>query len=854
MCPRIRLLLKVALPLLFFYSSLPGQAQKLDRSATYKTLTAGPQYTTSTFHQKLWGKHYRNDWNTPVTIKLFYLDTAAGGLTPYQSGGGRQSKTLRLHDAQQREYVLRSIDKTFGRALPQIYQNTFVEKALNDQVSIAEPYAALTIPLMAEAAKIYHTWPQVVFIPQQKALDSFNKGFGNNLYLFEQRPDENWQTASNFGNSKNIISTEKVLEKISEDANYKVDQLLFIRSRLFDILIGDWGRHDDQWRWATIKMKDKTIYRPIPRDRDQAYTKFDGILLKVAKAAAGAGYLQSFGYKIKDVTTFNFPARNLDRRMANQTTLQQWTSIAKELQGLLTDEIITTSVQQMPPEVFANAGAGIIAKLKVRRDDLAKYAKDYYLFLAREVDIIGTKERDYFEVDTKSNGDVSVNLFQITSSGNKAKEPFYSRTFFAEETSEIRLYGLAGKDSYQVSGGKSNSRLRIIGGDADDDYKIAPSANVQVYDSKSQPVQKTSSVNLHLSNDSSIHAYTYDAFQYDKKGLSPLVFYNDDDRIFVGAGYNILNSQWRKQPFGQSHNFYARYSINQAAFSFGYDGIYNQVIGKWNLLMNANYDLVRWTNFFGLGNETVQETGDRNFYRIRSKQGSVSIGLQHAIGKQSNFIIAPFYQYVRLLKDEGRYLAKTFFNGNGLYNYEAKNFGGVRADLRLQRLNDVLLPTKGISFSTTIAHAKNLNGPRSFTAYGGLLSVYLPVFNHLVLWVQNGAATVAGEPEFYQLASIGGSRLRGHRGDRFWGQTIYYNTNELQYLFNVRSHLFNGKMGITGFADQGRVWQKGEISNTWHYGFGGGLLIVPFNKVYISLQYGVSKDDGTFHLDLRRSL
>ena len=90
------------------------------------TVVAGPQYERSSFHQKLWGKHYRKEWATPVTVPGFLLDTAAGGLKPYQEGGGRQSKSLRLVNPQGKEYVMRSIDKTFGNALPPIYRNTFI--------------------------------------------------------------------------------------------------------------------------------------------------------------------------------------------------------------------------------------------------------------------------------------------------------------------------------------------------------------------------------------------------------------------------------------------------------------------------------------------------------------------------------------------------------------------------------------------------------------------------------------------------------------------------------------------------------------------------------------------------------
>jgi hypothetical protein len=187
--------------------SVAGFTQKtivVDSTTTpgHVTVIAGKQYDKSSLHQRLWGKHYREDWATPVKVEVMHLDTVDGGLFAYQKGGGRQSKTIRLKNAAGKEYVLRSIDKKFGLALPEIYRGTFIETIINDQVSIAEPYAALTIPEMAKAADINHTIPRIVFIPHQKALGEFNDEYGNNLYLFEQRPDDNWEEAGNFANSK----------------------------------------------------------------------------------------------------------------------------------------------------------------------------------------------------------------------------------------------------------------------------------------------------------------------------------------------------------------------------------------------------------------------------------------------------------------------------------------------------------------------------------------------------------------------------------------------------------------------------------------------------------------------------
>ncbi len=53
-----------------------------------------------------------------------------------------------------------------------------------------------------------------------------------------------------------------------------------LRARLLDMLIADWDRHFDQWRWATRDTGQGKLYIPIPRDRDQAFFYSDGLILK----------------------------------------------------------------------------------------------------------------------------------------------------------------------------------------------------------------------------------------------------------------------------------------------------------------------------------------------------------------------------------------------------------------------------------------------------------------------------------------------------------------------------------------------------------------------------------------------
>src|SRR6476619_6897072 len=50
--------------------SYPSSNEKID--------IAGKQYGRNSFHQWLWGKHYRKEWTTPVKVKMVNLDTARG--------------------------------------------------------------------------------------------------------------------------------------------------------------------------------------------------------------------------------------------------------------------------------------------------------------------------------------------------------------------------------------------------------------------------------------------------------------------------------------------------------------------------------------------------------------------------------------------------------------------------------------------------------------------------------------------------------------------------------------------------------------------------------------------------------
>lgn len=812
------------------------------------TITAGKQYEKSGWHQFLWGSNYRKVWTTPVTVPVFMLDTAKGGLTVSKEGGGHQTKTLRVKDKNNKEYALRSLSKTLGAVLPEDFKGTFIEKQVNDEVTMSNPYGAAIVPVLAEAAKVYHTNPVFVYLPQQPALDTFNEKYGNNLYLFEQKPSGDWSNANNLGNFSEFFNTDDVIKKLLGDDNYSIDQKTFIRCRIFDWFINDWDRHEDQWAWGERKLNDKILFVPVPQDRDQAFFKHNGVLLNAGLGAAGLNYMQSFSDNIKDIKTFTFEERNLDRFFTNEMTLTDWQTTAQDLQQLLTDAVIDKAVKQLPTEIYNVCGNDISTKLKARRTHLVEWATTYYNFISEQVQIAGSKQNEVFEVNN-SNDETTVKVFS-KDAYQKSDSAFYTRTFNPNETKEIRLFGIDGNDVYNIKSKTNGIHIKIISAKDKDSIINNTDKKIPVYNNENY-VSDALLTKLHLSNDSIYHKFDYAWFNYDKSGIAPKIFYSYEDRIYVGLGYQHIHNAWRKEPFASKQLFDFHYSLSEKAASYTYSALFKNAIGKADISILANYDIIRWIRFWGLGNDTKFEPDDVGYFTARSEQWIFKPGIIRNFGF-NKITFSPFIQGVRVRDDTDRFVGKNFINNNEVFKWQT--FAGAELNYDVEILNDSVVPTKGFMFNADILGAQNLKeSNRNFVKYSANAQIYVPLGNKFSYVFRTGAATVTGKPEFYQYISIGGApNMRGFKRDRFWGKTVFWNTHDLRFISNVKTNFFNGKAGLIAFFDNGRVWMPGENLNTWHTDFGGGITVAPFNFALIDVTYGISKNEHAINVRLNK--
>ncbi len=838
----------------------------LDYTDSVAVVRGSLQYEAGGFKKFVLGDNYRDVWAEKIEVPVFDIGREKGGLRIVQRGGGQQTKSLRLEAADGRQYVLRSIEKFASGAVPEIIRGTFAEDLVQDQISSSHPYGAFAVPKMAEAAGIYHTNPVIVYIPDDPRLGKYREDFANTLALHEERPAGDRSSEANFGNSKKVVSTTKVLEKLQEDNDNYVDQQFVLRSRLFDLVIGDWDRHDDQWRWASFEKDKGKMYRPIPRDRDQAFFQGDGPVMWLVGRKWALPKFQGFHESIRDVPGLAFNARFFDRSFLTGLAWEDWAAMVDSIQQSLGDDIIDASLKDWPAPIHRHSAEETARKLKARRDSLENFARDLYLFLAEEVDIVGSDKDELFEITRISAASLRINVYKLSKS-DQTRQVMYSREFKVSETKEIRLYGHDGDDVFQfMQQAPTAIKVRIIGGDGHDQVSDLPDRNTgipaHVYDLKEEKDGITFPINGnfidHTSNKESVNDYDRKAFKYDI--LSPAAFFgfNIDDGLFVGGGINYTKHAWRKEPAASTHLLVANFAPFSSSYNLKYNGNFYQLFGHWGLNLGLDANVPQFNNtFFGLGNETEILPEKRlSFYWINAVSLSGKMGLFCELGDFS-LHLTPSFQFFQLDRDrnQDRFIADASLNqldsllGRSIADnlYEERVIGGGNATFQFEDLDNQVIPTRGIHLSGGATLMRGLNEVSTdFTRFHGVGRIFF-TFHPIRTTVaaQIGGAVNYGEWDFWQANTIGLNRgLRGYRNNRFAGRSAAYANVELRTRFGtVRGLALPFTLGSLFFMDNGRVWMDGEDSDNWHQGYGGGLWIAPLDAVVLSVAYAVSEEN-----------
>ncbi|GAB2590781.1 hypothetical protein GCM10027190_44260 [Spirosoma areae] len=650
---------------------------------------------------------------------------------------------------------------------------------------------------------------------------------------------------------------------IHADYRHRTDARAFAWARLFDMWIGDWDRHEDQWRWAAVKRSNQTIYRPIPRDRDQAFARYDGLIPFLGTRKWAARRFQTFSPHFTDIKGLNFNARRIDRMLLTELTQADWLSLADSLTKCLTDEVIDQALQVWPVAVYRLHGATINRTLKARRVALPDVALAYYRILAQTVTIVGTQQQDHFLIDRLKTGQTLIHVVAEKGNGQLGDTLFY-RLFQPNETREIRLFGLGGDDRFIERGiSKRGIRIRIIGGPGQDqlmgqgtDSTLMARINhgMWVYDTKDgirMPVNTVA--HRRLSLNPAVNRFD-STFQYDYAQPILQPGWNVDDGLVLGGTILVGHHGFRKVPVAANHQLTASFAFRTKALRLHYEGRFHSIISGWDLLMGAEAGVANWVyNFYGLGNETARLESDvlpvskLSYYRLRFNQYELGGRLSRKITSSSTLELGLQYKYTVTRQQENR-ISSSETSGLTQADFGTKPYAGITASYQFDKTDNPLQPQRGLRAEIRTGWLQSLNGTNAYTPFVVNVSGYWPISrNKLGLAIRVGGATILGQFEFFQANTLGGTaNLRGYPRNRYSGRSSLYQNLELRVrLFEFKSFLTRGQFGLLALTDNGRVWADGEVSTRWHQGYGGGIWLSPFDLAIVSA-VGSFSTDGTF--------
>lgn len=802
------------------------------------------------------GHFYREAWSTEIKIPVLWIDKVEGGLTPVQLGGGNQTRSLRLENKDGEQYVLRSIDKKVTKVLPRALRGTFAENIVQDGIAASHPYGALVLPRLADAAGIYYTKPLIVYVPNQPALGIYDQEIGGGVYLFEDRPGGNTSNKENFGSTEKTLNTFDVLELIAESDKHVIDQRAVLRARLFDVWLGDWDRHDDQWRWASFKENGVTVYRPIPRDRDQVFFKNDGLLDYLGSRPYFNPPLRRFDEKIDYLPGVVWAGKYFDRSFLHELSREDFTNEATALQVALSDEVIRSAFLDWPVQIDVIDGEEIRKALMARRDDLPAYAEQFYDHLSPEVDIPVTDDEDRIVIHAPDDDHLQVTAYRHA---GKLMQPFYNRIFLDKETKEVRIYGLAKADTFQLSGdGNPSIRIRTIGGSGKD---------VVINDARRlRAIAHDLPGNMQLQGDRIVKRIndrpfnnTYDRsdWKLDRSFHFPFPAYFTDEGFGLTYNFWWLKHGFRSDPYQSKHALAFSYFVNTGAFIGKYTGDWPHAFGDIDFGMDAYVTGPTFTQYYyGLGNTYVDFGEKQKYHIVKGSQVRLAPSFGKRFGYGSRIYISPSYQFINLEDehDEPRFVY-TPTSGLTPDDFGNRHYGGITLGYSFERLDNQSYPVRGGEVQASITgRSEFAQGGVSHGLLSGGGTLYIP-FNTegtIVLATDVQADKIFGDYEFFHALTLGGpDRLRGFRRDRFAGDARFYQASDLRFTLFHNKGIVPFDLGVYGAFDYGRVWyeeEENDDADAWHTAFGGGIYIVPLGMTAFRLGYMVGEDDRQINI------
>lgn len=792
----------------------------------------------SKLYNKLWGTHYRKVYSIPVSVDAVTLKTLQGGVEVVDQADPFYG--IYLKNSQDNLFLMKPLGGATSFLESEFFQEmynkkdfsgTYMDQFIGDAYTIINPYTFMAADFMARKIGLPTRNSHIYYMEGKVLNDTILDGSSirNKLVCLIDVPDVYTQ--------KNILSTKDLLRKLHESKSNEVAQPEYIRSRLYDMLVGDWNKVPENWNWIAVHTPDSVRYLPVVIDRNHAFTKVDGLLFKQMLRVLGLGFIINYDESPKDINKLNSLAYALDMAFASGSDESVWLKETRILQDSLTDKTIDDAFQTLPFAVRKVETDPIRQKLKLRRDTLDYIARKYFKLLQKTPVITGTNQADRIVIDRFGSDSLRIRIFVPDH-----VVPSFDRLYSSEYTGDIWLYGLEGNDRYEVNGvAEKAPTVYLIAGPGDNSYQVESGKHLRIYSYKKDKGRLDSlrHVKKIITDNERVHTYDYKKIKHHDLSFTPWGFYDSDLGISLGAFVTYTKYGFKQSPYTYRHRIGYNYLRG-----FMYQGMFPFYDERKSFNLDAFIGSPKnFSNFFGFGNETDGFKDEKkNYNRVSLRQYSFTPSFQWDFRKEQRITLSAIFEMYKAKKEENRYITKYYPSDDPIFKMNL--YTGLEAAYQYKKSFSSLFS----NFQTVLTGGWKMNikdAGRNFPYADLDISADFNILERFTFATMiRGKAIFNNKYDFFQAAH---TELRGYRTSRFVGKQALYQHNDFRFdMGELRNPFTPVKYGFFAGFDYGRVWYPGEHSDKWHTSYGGGLWITFINKFTTKYSCFGSKDTVRF--------
>jgi len=366
------------------------------------------------------------------------------------------------------------------------------------------------------------------------------------------------------------------------------------------------------------------------------------------------------------------------------------------------------SILEFPEEVRDETVSKIKETLLARKSRLQRTAEEYFKILNKHSIITGTDKDDHFTFTGLQNGGVRVQAYRIKN--GELSDLFFEKNYHPENTKEIWIYGLDDDDVFDVRSNSGKIKIRIVGGQNNDSYKITKgSRGVHTYDfkTKKNTFDEAFDGKIHRVNDYNTNTYQFLKIKASSNQFVPSIGANPDDGFRLGFTNTYIFNGFRQNPFTARHTVNGAFYFATSGFDLGYKGEFANVVGNANLELNAKFTSPNFAqNFFGFGNDTPNFEDENplelDFNRVKIRQLKFSQSLVWRGFLGSKFKIGIGYENYEVEETENRFVEDFYTNQN---RNNQQEFIGLNAEYSYSNTDSEAFPTMGMALELVLMDA-----------------------------------------------------------------------------------------------------------------------------------------------------